>query len=145
MAYPKRTMEEKFNKWVAIGDPDDCWLFTGRSFTKGYGLLTDRPTGEKCRAILCHRWAYEFFCGPIPDGYVVRHTCDNPLCNNPKHLIIGTVKDNSADMVERGRHRNQKVKNCPFGHSYDTENTAIHKTTGSRICKACDRERHRIK
>lgn len=36
-------------------------------------------------------------------GLVVRHTCDNPRCINPRHLVIGTAADNSADMVHRGR------------------------------------------
>jgi uncharacterized protein (DUF433 family) len=35
---------------------------------------------------------------------IVRHTCDNPKCCNPKHLLIGTKKDNTQDMVSRRRH-----------------------------------------
>lgn len=46
---------------------------------------------------------YEQCFGEIPEGYVVRHTCDNPLCINPEHLIIGTNADNVRDKVERGR------------------------------------------
>jgi len=37
------------------------------------------------------------------DGKVIRHTCDNPRCINPKHLLIGTAADNSQDRVDRGR------------------------------------------
>lgn len=43
------------------------------------------------------------FKGEIPVGMVVRHTCDNKLCINPDHLILGSCKDNSQDMVERDR------------------------------------------
>lgn len=36
-------------------------------------------------------------------GKVVRHMCDNPRCINPEHLELGTHKENSQDMVKRGR------------------------------------------
>lgn len=36
-------------------------------------------------------------------GQVVRHTCDNRRCINPEHLILGSYKDNTADMWTRGR------------------------------------------
>jgi hypothetical protein len=56
--------------------------------------------------------------GEIPDGQVVRHTCDNPPCCNPAHLVLGTSGDNVADAQERsaawrarpgGRHRRVPV------------------------------------
>ena len=50
-----------------------------------------------------YRLVYLQFYGPIPEGKVVRHTCDTPRCINPKHLQIGTRAENSQDMVERGR------------------------------------------
>jgi hypothetical protein len=36
-------------------------------------------------------------------GRVIRHTCDNPRCINPKHLLIGTRADNNRDRADRGR------------------------------------------
>jgi hypothetical protein len=57
-----------------------------------------------------HRFIYEKNHGPIPDGLVIRHTCDNKKCINPAHLIIGTQKENLQDCFDRGRHSSQKKR-----------------------------------
>jgi hypothetical protein len=50
-----------------------------------------------------HRISFEEHAGRKPVG-IVRHTCDNRACYNPDHLIEGTKKQNSEDMVLRDRH-----------------------------------------
>jgi hypothetical protein len=50
-----------------------------------------------------HIASYEHHKGPIPSGMVVRHTCDNPICVNPDHLVLGTTSDNRRDVTERKR------------------------------------------
>lgn len=82
------------------GNPDECWLWQGSIEQKnGYGRYK-----HKGKYLKAHRLVYEFCVGPIPEGEVVRHSCDNPPCTNPKHLLVGTVQDNVDDMMERGRY-----------------------------------------
>lgn len=87
---------EKFMQRVEV--TASCWLWTGASSQKGYGLLG--PQYPERRA---HRYSYAYFTGSIPEGYMVLHTCDNPRCVKPTHLKLGTAQDNTNDMVRKGR------------------------------------------
>jgi HNH endonuclease/Homeodomain-like domain len=80
-----------------------CWEWGGPRNEAGYGIFTAAALGF--RGAMAHRVMYERHVGPIPDGLLVRHRCDNPPCVNPDHLIPGTNLDNSRDMVERRRQR----------------------------------------
>lgn len=55
------------------------------------------------KLVLPHRAFFEETFGEIPNGMVVMHTCDNPRCFNIEHLKLGTPKENSEDMVSKGR------------------------------------------
>ena len=77
-----------------------CWLWKG-GFRGAYGKM---QVGGKCsQSISAHRFSFELHNGPIPDGMIVMHKCDNPPCVNPDHLKIGTYKDNMDDMAAKGR------------------------------------------
>jgi hypothetical protein len=77
-----------------------CWLWTGSVGPRGYGqvYLAKRIYAR------AHRLAYALANGEVPDGLVICHSCDRPLCCNPDHLVAATQMENVADMVRKGRH-----------------------------------------
>lgn len=79
---------------------DRCIEWKGAKKNEGYGYI--KRNGKN---VFAHRLVYEETYGPIPEGMVVRHSCDNPPCVNINHLTLGTQADNIRDMHQRGRAR----------------------------------------
>lgn len=115
---------------------DSCWLWTGGLNNRGYGRFYDGT-----RMVLAHRWAYEHFVGPIPDGLQLDHLCRVRHCVNPAHLEAVTNKVNSLRGVSPAA-KNALKTNCPQGHPYDDANTWVSKN-GFRQCRTCHRIRRR--
>jgi len=82
--------------------PDECWLWNTHANNKGYGALAEYVDGV-WRKSLAHRVSYELAHGPVPNRMKVLHRCDTPRCVNPAHLFLGTMKQNTEDMVAKGR------------------------------------------
>ena len=90
--------KQRFWTKVNPAPSDLCWEWMACVTEKGYGKFN--YLGKMARA---NRLAYIFAKGDIPNGKIVRHTCDNPGCCNPNHLILGTHKDNVIDAIKRNR------------------------------------------
>lgn len=97
----RERFEEKFRK------TEGCWIWESAKLSTGYGIFSINNT-----TVYAHRVSYELYKEKIPDAKLVRHTCDNPSCVNPLHLIAGTYVENSKDMYERGRDRNLIGEDC---------------------------------
>ena len=79
---------------------EGCWSWKGVKKKKlPYGCLTFRGN----RNLTAHRVSYELHIGTIPEGMLVLHKCDNAECSNPDHLFLGTMLDNRADQIAKGR------------------------------------------
>lgn len=94
------TLEERFWAKVDKQGPDECWEWRSSLNSKGYGRISMGKTDQ----MFAHRLSYELHFGPIPDGLLVCHRCDNPPCVNPSHLFTGTRSDNMLDCSQKGRH-----------------------------------------
>jgi hypothetical protein len=89
---------ERFMRFVDKR-PCGCWVWTGAKYPNGYGAFSVR----RCTPEGAHRVAYRLFKGDTPKGSFVCHTCDEPACVNPDHLFLGSPKDNTWDMLRKGR------------------------------------------
>jgi HNH endonuclease len=88
-----------------------CRLTQGSLSGEGYGRRWD-PDLQKL--VLLHRWIWEQINGPVPEGMVLMHQCDHPICYRYDHLKLGTYKDNSKDMIAKGRGRGQFEANKSY-------------------------------
>ena len=116
----------------------ECRTYRGPRFPFGYGRLTH--PGERGWGQTLHTWIVEQVDGPLAPGEVVRHKCGNPSCFLYDHLERGTMGDNNRDTVAHGHNLNAQKTRCPNDHEYDEVNTYTAKS-GSRHCRACDRDR----
>lgn len=108
-------------------DARGCWVISGGA--GGYPKLLVEGVYQKA-----HRWSYEHYRGPIPDGLQLDHLCRNIACANPEHLEPVTQREN----VLRGvgpTAINAAKTTCIHGHSL--ADAYINPSSGSRMCRAC--------
>ncbi len=107
-----------------IYSPYECWEWTAATDKYGYGLV------KFCKKMYyAHRVSWFLKNGAIPSEKLVCHNCDNPPCENPKHLFLGTSKDNTQDAVRKGRMASGKK----HGSKTHPERIARGDRNGSRL------------
>jgi hypothetical protein len=104
----RRTIAERFWPKVKKMPSNGCWLWMAGTRYGGYGVIGSGGHFGTMRA--AHRVSWELHRGPIPEGLLVLHRCDTPLCVRPSHLFLGTQNDNITDCIRKGR----KVNNYNF-------------------------------
>lgn len=99
--------------WARVSKSASCWLWTGARAPNGYGHILARGV-----IVAVHRLSWEVHAGPIPDGLCVLHRCDIRHCVRPDHLFLGTHRDNSADMIRKGRDNGFATRPRPRGAAH---------------------------
>ena len=116
-------------------DTSRCWVWIGAVNNSGYGYI-----GRS----LAHRRQYTDMIGPIPEGTVIDHLCENKLCVNPEHLQAVTQKENQI----RNSH-NVIRETCKRGHLLSDDNVYSNgqgrNGAKARTCKICTLARRQRK
>ena len=148
--YKRPTTLERFLKKVS--KTKTCWLWKGAIDSRGYAAFHSVQNGRLRRK--GSHFSYQNYNGEVLNGLCVLHRCDNPKCVNPKHLFLGTQKDNMRDCWNKRRAGFQKYpelvwvppkkSKCKYGHRMFGDNV-ITKIRGKysdnprkvRMCKKC--------
>lgn len=93
------SFEKRFWGRVDKNGPNGCWVWTGVTNERGYGMIC-WGGNKNYRA---HRYVWEQKHGPTPSYQFCLHKCDNRRCVNPDHIFLGSYKENAHDMISKGR------------------------------------------
>ena len=143
---------DRFWRFVIVAECG-CWLWTGCIHSNGYPAFNvpDPNGSHRNKKVYAHRWAYEYYVGPIPDGHELDHQCHNRdvscsggagchhrRCVNPLHTepaihLINARRGRGGDWQRAKTH-------CPQGHPYNTENTRAW-GRAPRRCRECNKQK----
>lgn len=136
---------------VKVDEASGCWNWTAyvhknrpHPGNRYGGTSIWDPLRKKQRTMHAHRAMMFAVHGPLTPQQCVCHKCDNPLCVNPDHLFIGSMKDNIWDSRRKGRHYESRRDHCERGHPLSGSNLRYYPSSKARHCMACARGRSRV-
>ncbi len=132
---PDRVIE-RFVNLLVIVPFSECWFLETAPSPDGYSHFAVSHT----RQVRGHRFSYEYFIGPIPEGKHLDHLCRNRECVNPRHLDPVSCRENHMRAPGTMTAINSAKDRCIHGHECGLTFSAKAKYgRGERICKECKR------
>jgi hypothetical protein len=117
---PRDSLEAKYEARV-VRNPEGCWGWIGAiNPVSGYAYMGKR---------IAHRYSYERFVGPIPEGHTIDHLCRVHACTNPAHLEAVTQAENNRRAFVQAT--------CKKGHPWTPATEYRSPATGRRSCRTC--------
>ena len=103
------TPERMHRLWSKIKIHGDCWIWTGAS-THDYGYVYPVIRKKECSVPVHRLMMVLCYAANWPEHQpIARHfVCDNTLCCNPRHVLVGTDEQNRADQNEQDQARRQE-------------------------------------
>lgn len=106
-----------FPSYIEKFEKGKCWLWCGSMHKSGYGTFCINQTlyqAHRVAYFLAHPGEIELAAPADKSAkQFVLHTCDMRACCNPEHLFLGSIADNTQDMVKKGRQRGVIGENNP--------------------------------
>lgn len=150
LVMPKHVHNQiRFMRFTQFAGINECWNWTGSLSPGGYGQFAvyypALPASKRTKTRAAHRFSYELFVGPIPEGLVIDHLCRNRACVNPTHLepVTSRVNTHRGVTIATG---NAAKTHCPNGHPYEPPHLRIsYNKRGQRMrhCQTCRNEQGR--
>lgn len=94
---------KKFFSKIKVGKPNECWPWLNAKYSNWRAGTSIKINGKRVETTAYRISWMIYHKKDIPKGMVIMHLCDQPFCCNPNHLQLGTYKQNSDDMVKKGR------------------------------------------
>ena len=89
---------------IQEGSANECWPWTGPKHRQGYGMMGGFDASDRRIMTVTHRVTARIKFGrEITNKDFVIHTCSNPVCQNPDHIIIGDASKRNQVMTANGR------------------------------------------